>query len=79
MNYFFTHAYSNEERWNFIEDFFLGENNEELIRRYPGREIKRVDDRNYYFTTCVNPRSKLSYMSKKRFAAEIGKTIELLD
>ena len=42
-------------------------------------EIKRVDDRNYYFTTCVNPRSKLSYMSKKRFAAEIGKTIELLD
>ena len=43
MNYFFTHAYSNEERWNFIEDFFLGENNEELIRRYPGREIKRVD------------------------------------
>lgn len=42
-------------------------------------EIKRVDDKNYYFTTCVNPRSKLSYMSKKRFAAEIGKTIELLD
>lgn len=43
MNYFFTHAYTNEERWNFIEDFFLGDNNEELIRRYPGREIKRVD------------------------------------
>lgn len=42
-------------------------------------EIKRVDDKNYYFTTCVNPRSRLSYMSKKRFAAEIGKTIELLD
>lgn len=42
-------------------------------------EIKRVDDKNYYFTTCVNPRSRMSYMSKKRFAAEIGKTIELLD
>ena len=42
-------------------------------------EIRRVDDKNYYFTTCVNPRSRLSYMSKKRFAAEIGKTIELLD
>ena len=42
-------------------------------------EIKRVDDKNYYFTTYVNPRSRLSYMSKKRFAAEIGKTIELLD
>ena len=42
-------------------------------------EIKRVDDKNYYFTTCVNPRSRLSYMSKKRFVAEIGKTIELFD
>lgn len=43
MNYFFTHAYTNEERWDFIEDFFLGDNNEELIRKYPGGEIKRVD------------------------------------
>lgn len=43
MNHFFTHQYSNEERWNFIEDFFLGENNEELIRRYPGQDIIRQD------------------------------------
>lgn len=39
LNHFFTHSFSNEERWNFIEDFFLGENNEELMRKYPGGEI----------------------------------------
>lgn len=43
MDHFFTHSFSNEERWNFIEDFFLGENNEELIRKYPGKEIKYID------------------------------------
>lgn len=43
LNHFFTHSFSNEERWNFIEDFFLGENNEELMRKYPGKEIIRTD------------------------------------
>ena len=43
MNHFFTRSFSNKERWNFIEDFFLGENNEELIRKYPGQDIKRID------------------------------------
>lgn len=43
MNHFFTRSFSNKERWNFIEDFFLGENNEELIRKYPGQDINRID------------------------------------
>lgn len=43
LNHFFTHSFSNEERWNFIEDFFLGENNEELMRKYPGKEIIQTD------------------------------------
>jgi len=43
MNHFFTRSFSNQERWNFIEDFFLGENNEELIMKYPGQDITRVD------------------------------------
>lgn len=43
MNHFFTHQFTNEERWNFIEDFFLGENNEELIRRYPGSAVVQQD------------------------------------
>ena len=43
MNYFFTRGFTNDERWSFIEDFFLGENNEELMRKYPGRELERLD------------------------------------
>lgn len=42
-------------------------------------EIKRVDENYYYFTACDDPRGRLSNMPKKRFAAEIGKTIELHD
>ena len=43
MDYFFTHSLSNNERWNFIEDFFLGDTNEELIRKYPGHPVKPID------------------------------------
>lgn len=43
MDYFFTHSLSNNERWNFIEDFFLGDTNEELIRKYPGHPFKPID------------------------------------
>ena len=44
MNYFFTHQFTNEERWNFIEDFFLGEDNETLFQKYPGEgEIGNFD------------------------------------
>lgn len=31
MEYFFTHDLSNEERWNFIEEYFLGKTAEELM------------------------------------------------
>lgn len=30
MNYFFTNTLSDEERWQFIEDYFLGKSEEEL-------------------------------------------------
>lgn len=43
MDHFFTRSFSNEERWDFIEDFFLGENNEELKKKYPGGAIERIN------------------------------------
>lgn len=43
FDYFFTHNLSNEDRWNFIEDFFLGENNEELMQNYPGIDLPNTN------------------------------------
>lgn len=44
MEWFFTRQFTNQQRWDFIEDFFLGENNEELFRKYPGSgEIPTFD------------------------------------
>jgi hypothetical protein len=33
----------NEDRWDFIEDFFLGESNDELFAKYPGGERNHID------------------------------------
>ncbi len=38
FDHFFLRKFSNEERWNFIEDFFLGMDMEDLIEQYPGEE-----------------------------------------
>lgn len=35
FDYFFTSSFSSEQRWNFIEDFFLGSSNEDLFQKYP--------------------------------------------
>ncbi len=43
FDHFFLHSFSNDERWDFIEDFFLGESNDELFLRYPGGERNHVD------------------------------------
>lgn len=44
FEYFFTHQYDNEERWNFIEDFFLGKSSDELLKDHPGSgDLKTID------------------------------------
>lgn len=43
MNHFFTRHFTNEERWNFIEDFFLGSSLDELVSKYPGKDPKSID------------------------------------
>ena len=39
FDYFFCRKFSNEERWCFIEDFFLGADNDDLEKRYTGANV----------------------------------------
>lgn len=43
FEHFFTHYFSNENRWNIIEDFFLGMSNDELFEKYPGKMVNHID------------------------------------
>lgn len=43
FEHFFTNYFSNENRWNMIEDFFLGMSNDELFEKYPGRIVNHID------------------------------------
>lgn len=43
FDHFFLRSLSNEERWNFIEEYFLGADVDGLISSYPGGESNRLD------------------------------------
>lgn len=43
FDHFFLHSFENEERWNFIEDYFLGKSNDELLENYPGGDRNHID------------------------------------
>lgn len=43
FEHFFTNYFSNENRWNMIEDFFLGMSNDELFEKYPGKMVNHID------------------------------------
>lgn len=43
FEHFFTHYFNNENRWDMIEDFFLGMSNDEILEKYPGKMINHVD------------------------------------
>lgn len=44
FDYFFCRQFSNDERWNFIEDFFLGSDNDDLEKKYIGANISNRMD-----------------------------------
>ena len=44
FDYFFCRKFSNEERWSFIEDFFLGADNDVLEKRYIGTNVSNDVD-----------------------------------
>ena len=43
FKHFFTNYFSNVNRWDLIEDFFLGMSNDELFNKYPGQTTNHVD------------------------------------
>ncbi len=43
FDHFFLRGFSNDERWNFIEDFFLGSDVDALLSKYQGGEVNNVD------------------------------------
>lgn len=43
FDHFFLRSFSNIERWNFIEDFFLGSDVDSLLENYKGGEANNID------------------------------------
>lgn len=43
FDHFFLRSFSNIERWDFIEDFFLGSDVDSLIEKYKGGEVNKID------------------------------------
>lgn len=43
FEHFFTNYFSNEKRWDMIEDFFLGMSNDEIFEKYPGEMVNHVN------------------------------------
>jgi ATP-dependent DNA helicase RecQ len=40
---FFLQSFTNTERWNFVEDFFLGSDIDALHDKYNGKELNKID------------------------------------
>ena len=51
FDYFFCRKFSNDERWSFIEDFFLGADNDVLEKRYTGENVSNNVDLIEYLKT----------------------------
>jgi RecQ family ATP-dependent DNA helicase len=43
FDHFFLRSFTNSERWNFIEDFFLGSDVDSLLDNYKGGEANNID------------------------------------
>lgn len=43
FDHFFLRSFTNEERWNFIEDFFLGSDVDILLDKFKGGETNNID------------------------------------
>lgn len=52
FEHFFTNYFSNEKRWDLIEDFFLGMSNDEIFEKYPGNMINHVNIIDYLNTNA---------------------------
>jgi hypothetical protein len=43
FEHFFINYFSNDKRWDMIEDFFLGMSNDEIFEKYPGNMVNHVN------------------------------------
>lgn len=43
FDHFFLRSFSNEERWNFIESFFLGSSMDDLLDQFPGEGTNQLN------------------------------------
>ena len=43
FDHFFLRSFSNAERWDFIEDFFLGSDVDSLLEKYKGGVANNID------------------------------------
>ena len=43
FDHFFLRSFTNEERWNFVEDFFLGSDVDSLLENHKGGEANNID------------------------------------
>ena len=43
FDHFFLRSFSNDERWDFVEDFFLGSDVDLLLDKYKGGEANNLD------------------------------------
>lgn len=43
FDHFFSKSFSNEERWSFIEEYFLGQDIDDLLNNFLGKDLKPVN------------------------------------
>ena len=66
FDHFFTNTFTSDERWNFIEDFFLGATNEELFEKYTESEDRNYTDIVKYIV------DNIEYVKHERIEPEKG-------
>ena len=53
FDHFFTNTFSSDERWDYIEDFFLGATNDELFAKFPENDERNHVDIVEYITENI--------------------------
>lgn len=66
FDHFFLRSFSNDERWDFVEDYFLGENVDNLLSKFNGGDENKIEIIN--FLKKKNPKIN---KEKKKILSEI--------
>jgi len=69
FDHFFTNTFTSDERWNYIEEFFLGATNEELFEQFPEKDDRNHTDIIKYIVDNVK------HLEHKKVEAKKGGTL----